>query len=718
MMVAVLLGALSLGACVDDNESQSVIDVRNAKAELLKALAEQARLSGEAAKITAEAEKAYKEAWAEYYKKQAAYQGALTDQILQDMKQDQILFEAKLESLKAKYEKAMWEAKRDAAKAEQEMLDQADIRLASLYQAYYSTLNTLTSLKEQKTNNEFNLTKYKANLITLNEYITKQTNVYLAQIDKKTIELNAWKTYGGIDKADLEAQSKELYQAQYTAFAAWEKAEDAADAVSESVLKVVEVYDADFNGESTVKAVAAVQKFNENLSNYPLGSDWNEAYDALSRSKQKNLIPEDVYPEGSDGYYYISNVLSVYDYTTRTRYYIRPYTSEDIALSDKIDDVEVPMYSLFSESATTYVNQYYATGKDQLVRDLGSVASADKLATGYYLNKENAEKALADAKTALTAAETAAPKAEKAEKDASDKLDAANKAAKEAADKLTAATSAKNAANEAWGKKQEAEIPLKAAYDALVTAGKDATAAKKAWDDAIKATKAAEEAYNKAVTAETTATEASSKATEAAGKAQKAYTDAKKDNSDAKDALINAKKAVNSCEKSLASINDQIAKTVAQIANWDENKATWEALVAALNDNSYAAAVEGLKTNDAVLAYIDAAIAADAAEKAYNEAKTAAGVVSSLINSSNVKDAAAEIRACEEEIAKLHTVIAGLKEKYGQGGLDSANTYEKLIAEAEAAIAKLDAQIAVQEEIVKLAEARVKAAIAENTPAE
>ena len=33
MMVAVLLGALSLGACVDDNESQSVTDLRGAKAK-------------------------------------------------------------------------------------------------------------------------------------------------------------------------------------------------------------------------------------------------------------------------------------------------------------------------------------------------------------------------------------------------------------------------------------------------------------------------------------------------------------------------------------------------------------------------------------------------------------------------------------------------------------------------------------------------------------
>ena len=58
MMVAVLLGALSLGACVDNNESASVEAVRNAKAEQLKGLAALANAQAEATKITAEAEAA------------------------------------------------------------------------------------------------------------------------------------------------------------------------------------------------------------------------------------------------------------------------------------------------------------------------------------------------------------------------------------------------------------------------------------------------------------------------------------------------------------------------------------------------------------------------------------------------------------------------------------------------------------------------------------
>lgn len=57
MMVAVLLGALTLGACVDDNESQSVTDVRTAKAEQLRAMADLYKAQAEAELIYANAEK-------------------------------------------------------------------------------------------------------------------------------------------------------------------------------------------------------------------------------------------------------------------------------------------------------------------------------------------------------------------------------------------------------------------------------------------------------------------------------------------------------------------------------------------------------------------------------------------------------------------------------------------------------------------------------------
>lgn len=65
IMVAIFVGALSLGSCVENTESASVEGVRNAKTEQLKSLATLNNANAEAALILAKAEAAIKEATAE-----------------------------------------------------------------------------------------------------------------------------------------------------------------------------------------------------------------------------------------------------------------------------------------------------------------------------------------------------------------------------------------------------------------------------------------------------------------------------------------------------------------------------------------------------------------------------------------------------------------------------------------------------------------------------
>ena len=122
MMVAVLLGALSLGACVDNNESASVEAVRNAKAEQLKGLAALANAQAEATKITAEAEAALKNAQAEYQK-----------EMTEEAKQE---FAVEIERIKAEAERAIAEAKKAASEAELAILKNADERVQWLYGQY------------------------------------------------------------------------------------------------------------------------------------------------------------------------------------------------------------------------------------------------------------------------------------------------------------------------------------------------------------------------------------------------------------------------------------------------------------------------------------------------------------------------------------------------------------------------------------------------------
>lgn len=689
MMVAVLLGALTLGACVDDNESQSVTDVRKAKAEQLSALAAKAKAEGEAALINASAEKAYKEAWAKYYEAQAKHQGALTDQVLQEIEQARITFEAELETLKAEYEARMWEAKKNAAKAEQDMLDQADDRLAVLYNTYFNALGQLNSLKDQKVGTEFDLNRYKANLVSVNEYVVKQTAVYQASIDEKNIALQAWKTYGGIDKAELKAQAKKLIQAQYTAFGVYQGKKEAAKAIEAPAEKALEVFGVDYDEVSTVAAVAALQKLGDLTYNYFLGYDYNSARNKVQPSVDKKLCGGRIEGDDQNGYI-ISNVMSVWNSADGKSYYVNPYIISDyISLSEDVD-LYVPEYGLYSESAATFLTQYFAKEKDYYINQLGTPASDNKLATGLCLTKEQNEASLKSAQEALAKAETDFPVKEKAYKVASDAKDVAVKV--------------ENVAQKSYTDAVEAQQKAQEAYDKVVAAGGD-TAATLA-------------ALNKAKEATTKASEALTKAQEALGKAQNAYYTAQNEYNTAQWGLTSAKKSVDDATLTLANTNDRITDAEKTLANWDENKTNWTAVVAALSGtkDAYKAAIEGLKTNKDVAAYITAAVAEAEAEKIYDKAVADAGVVSDLINNSDVKDPATEIRTLEKEIAGLNTQIAALKETY-QNGLESANAHAKMIATAEATIVSLESQIEVKQAIVDLAKARVEAAIKAETPA-
>ncbi len=108
MMVAVLLGALSLGACVDDNESASVTAVREAKAAQLNSIAAMNNAEAEAKLIYAEAEAQLKAA-------EAALQQALADKVAA---------EAKIKELEAQMAEDAYDAELAArlAQAEQERL--------------------------------------------------------------------------------------------------------------------------------------------------------------------------------------------------------------------------------------------------------------------------------------------------------------------------------------------------------------------------------------------------------------------------------------------------------------------------------------------------------------------------------------------------------------------------------------------------------------------
>ncbi len=110
-MVAVLLGALSLGACVDNNESASVESVRNAKAKQLESVANMNNANADAKKAITAAEVAIKEAEAAYQKAQAELAQAQADQQKILLEKAQAALEAELEAAKINAEAELNNAK-------------------------------------------------------------------------------------------------------------------------------------------------------------------------------------------------------------------------------------------------------------------------------------------------------------------------------------------------------------------------------------------------------------------------------------------------------------------------------------------------------------------------------------------------------------------------------------------------------------------------------
>ncbi|MCE8558690.1 DUF4082 domain-containing protein, partial [Bacteroides fragilis] len=257
MMVAVLLGALSLGACVDNDESASVTAVRNAKAEQLKGLAALANAQAEATKITAEAEAALKNAQAEYQK-----------EMTEEAKQK---FAVKIEQIKAEAEKAIAAAKLQAAKDQQALLDLADERLRELYGEYTGAISVLDGLNSQKLTATTALASLENGLISFKT----QKDIDIARQEKSIADYNfqigLYEKYEKVDKTELEQKATTLYKE-------WEKVnalvgpketakEHASDAFDNSTGRFYFYNYPTGNGgesqvENPIKTVASVRIFN------------------------------------------------------------------------------------------------------------------------------------------------------------------------------------------------------------------------------------------------------------------------------------------------------------------------------------------------------------------------------------------------------------------------------------------------------------------------
>lgn len=246
--------ALLLSSCVTNEESQSVTDIRNAKAEQLKSLAALNNAEAAAAKVLADAEAALKAAQAEaeaakaaqiqaqiandkliaeaeaaMLKAEAAYQEALAAQIEEQIEKAKLEYDAlkaeyaariaaaeqaKAEAEKAKAEaiaalelvtinaqKALAEAKKELANEEQllkEKLEEIDgknaVNLTALYSAYKALVEDLYDAQETLVGYKKSLIAAEAGLVTAQESaasLVESNKEYIAYYEREIGYANA-----------------------------------------------------------------------------------------------------------------------------------------------------------------------------------------------------------------------------------------------------------------------------------------------------------------------------------------------------------------------------------------------------------------------------------------------------------------------------------------------------------------------------------------------
>lgn len=650
MMVAVLLGALSLGACVDDNESASVTNIRNAKADQLTALAEQARAEGEAAKILAEAEKAIADA-------KAAYLNEMTEEARQK-------FVETLKQIQAETEAAVKKAQMQAQQYEQQLLREASQRVKDAYDTYSTAAKDLQELKFTKSEATLYLAQLEAGMGNLQAHIDARTIELKNDIALKTAEKEAWENYSGADKSELEAQRAQLDQEYTNAESNIIQKNAEVQAALVAAVEVVDAFNYEYANENSPAAVKAIRSFIEKAT--------------------------------ENGKVIINNVASYEDKE------ITPILSEDVVLSEEIspssDAYSVIRYYV-SEANKTIMNQYYSN-KENLEDELGHKASGQEVATGKYKELAEAEEKAAESKKKYE--DSAKEYAELEETVAGAKQAIAN---------------AEKALEDAKAAKKEKDAAVEAAEEALT----------KLPDTATPVEIAQAELNLEVAKADANLAQANVE------KAQKDLEKLKIDNEQAIDDFEELEKELPTLQAtaeedaiSVATLLDEIAKLEEQIINFDTNAKLWNEALTAIESEEYAKAVEAVKSNTAITAYIAAEVAYNEAYYAWWEVNAEYQVLSIMIN--GAYDAEEEIAKVEKEIAELQFQLDRLAyENFDLDGngvvTDSKANREKLIEQQTDYVEYLEEQISYKEQIVALFKADLEAAInaqddSADTPAE
>lgn len=361
MMAAVLLGALTLGSCVDDNESASVTAIREAKAAQLSALANYQQAQADAEVILANAEAKVKEA-------DAAYQAALAK--IKDL-------EAQEKELELQKAQATLETDIEAAKTKaQAQLIQAQAKLEAAKAALITASDAVDLATKAKVQNL--ITSANAVMYGGDYYIyDKNTGTYeRAGSISKSESLIGDNANPGL-KLQLIDINADLVTAQYDLedtkikIQQYVEAEKAELAQNEALLKAyndnktTDREEAQKAYDEAVKALPAYQNAkDETQKAYNVAIDASDAaYDELNRSELEKYLTTTIDdPDYSGSYTSIYSLLyrwNIIDYNYSdpeyetvnityddgtyysTRLYYNPkYVIDEDIISEKITEAE------------------------------------------------------------------------------------------------------------------------------------------------------------------------------------------------------------------------------------------------------------------------------------------------------------------------------------------------------------------------------------------
>ena len=280
MMVAVLLGALSLGACVDDNESASVTNIRDAKAEQLRSLATLNEAKAEAELIRANAEAALKNA-------KAAYEQAQADKEQFELQKAQEEYALAIENIRIRYQIQLANLQKQLLEAQQDLEDVDYQRVSALFTRYYLELDKLTGYQRSLVEQQSQLARLEANIVSAQEW-AEYNNLWItneiASIDAQLAVLTD-DAYDGLDVEELQAQADAKYKEYQLAEAAFVN-DPTSVALQETVSPLNTAYAAVQAQDELLQDIFdASNSFGYSVVNYTRGTyyDYN-AYTAVGYS--------------------------------------------------------------------------------------------------------------------------------------------------------------------------------------------------------------------------------------------------------------------------------------------------------------------------------------------------------------------------------------------------------------------------------------------------